>query len=87
MHYINGSYTTYINKKIDRSGHIFQGRYKAILIEKDNYLMQLSRYIHLNPVKVISIRYFCNLINRAKTYLKLDKTNLVRLGHYLESPG
>jgi REP element-mobilizing transposase RayT len=51
MHYINGSYTTYINKKRDRSGHLFQGRYKAILIEKDNYLLQLSRYIHLNPVK------------------------------------
>jgi putative transposase len=51
MHYINGSYTTYINKKRDRSGHLFQGRYKAILVDKDNYLLQLSRYIHLNPVK------------------------------------
>ncbi len=51
MHYINGSYTTYINKKRERSGHLFQGRYKAILVEKDNYLLQLSRYIHLNPVK------------------------------------
>ena len=51
MHYLNSSYTTYINKKRDRSGHLFQGRFKAILIEKDSYLLELSRYIHLNPVK------------------------------------
>jgi putative transposase len=51
MHFINGSYTTYINKKRDRSGHLFQGRYKAILIDRDTYLLELSRYIHLNPVR------------------------------------
>lgn len=51
MHYVNGSYTTYFNRKRKRSGHLFQGRYKSILIDKDAYLMELSRYIHLNPVK------------------------------------
>ncbi len=51
MHYINGSYTNYINRRKDRSGHLFQGRYKAILIDRDNYLLELSRYIHLNPVR------------------------------------
>lgn len=51
MHYISSSYTTYFNRKRGRSGHLFQGRYKSILIEKDAYLMELSRYIHLNPVK------------------------------------
>ena len=51
MHYINGSYSTYINIKKKRSGHLFQGRYKAIVVAKDNYLMELSRYIHLNPVR------------------------------------
>lgn len=51
MHYINGSYTRYINAKRNRSGHLFQGRYKAILVDKDNYLLELSRYIHLNPVR------------------------------------
>ena len=50
MHYINGSYTTFINKKRGRSGHLFQGRYKAILIDRDNYLLELSRYIHVNAV-------------------------------------
>ncbi len=51
MHYINGSYTSYINRKRRRDGHLFQGRYKAILIDRDNYLLELSRYIHLNPVR------------------------------------
>ncbi|MFC1841105.1 transposase [Thermodesulfobacteriota bacterium] len=51
MHYINGSYTTYINRKRGRRGHLFQGRYKSILVDRDNYLLELSRYIHLNPVK------------------------------------
>jgi putative transposase len=52
MHFINSSYTTYTNVKRKRSGHLFQGRYKAILVDKDNYLLELSRYIHLNPVRV-----------------------------------
>ncbi|MBI4697767.1 MAG: transposase [Nitrospirae bacterium] len=51
MQYINGSYTAYINAKNKRSGHLFQGRYKAINVDVDNYLLELSRYIHLNPVR------------------------------------
>lgn len=52
MRHINGAYTTYFNVKRKRSGHLFQGRYKAILVEADEYAVELSRYIHLNPVKV-----------------------------------
>jgi putative transposase len=51
MHYLNSSYTNYINIKRKRSGHLFQGRYKAILIDRDNYLLELSRYVHLNPIR------------------------------------
>jgi putative transposase len=51
MHYLNGSYTTYFNRINGRSGHLFQGRYKGIVIEVDNYLLELSRYLHLNPVR------------------------------------
>ncbi|MDO9530020.1 MAG: transposase [Syntrophales bacterium] len=51
MHHINGSYTNHINRKRKRSGHLFQGRYKAILIDRDSYLLELSRYVHLNPVR------------------------------------
>ena len=51
MHYVNGSYTNYVNRRRDRSGHLLQGRYKAIVIERDSYLLELSRYLHLNPVR------------------------------------
>ena len=51
MHYINGSYTNYINRRRRRSGHLFQGRYKAILVDWDSYLLELTRYLHLNPVR------------------------------------
>jgi putative transposase len=51
MHGVNGWYTGYFNRKYRRSGHLFQGRYKGIFVDKDAYLVQLSRYIHLNPVR------------------------------------
>jgi putative transposase len=51
MHYVNASYTNSINRRRARVGHLLQGRYKAILIERDSYLLELSRYIHLNPVR------------------------------------
>ena len=51
LHHLNTSYTNYFNVKNQRVGHLFQGRYRAILVEKDTYALELSRYIHLNPVR------------------------------------
>ncbi|MCL4400384.1 transposase [Candidatus Parvarchaeota archaeon] len=51
MHYINSAYTTYYNLKRNKYGHLFLGRYKSILVDKDSYLLELTRYIHLNPVR------------------------------------
>ena len=51
LHLINAGYTTYFNRVYNRSGHLFQGRYRAILVERDQYASVLSRYIHLNPVR------------------------------------
>lgn len=51
MQYVNGAYTTYFNVKRKRSGHLFQGRFKSIVVDADEYAMELSRYIHLNPVR------------------------------------
>ncbi len=48
---LQSSYTQYFNRRYDRSGHLFQGRYKAFLVEKDRYALALLRYIHENPVK------------------------------------
>jgi putative transposase len=49
---INQSYTMYFNRKYGTVGHLFQGRYKAILCDKDAYLLSLVKYIHLNPMRV-----------------------------------
>lgn len=51
MQNINTSYTVYINKRHKRFGHLFQGRFKGILVDKETYLIVLTRYIHLNPVR------------------------------------
>ncbi len=56
MSHVNGAYTTYFNVKHKRSGHLFQGRYKAILIDADEYAKELSRYIHLNPVRAKMVK-------------------------------
>jgi REP element-mobilizing transposase RayT len=48
---LNGDYALYFSKRHNRPGHLFQGRYKAMLVEKDAYLLELSRYIHLNPLR------------------------------------
>jgi REP element-mobilizing transposase RayT len=48
MQNINTSYTVYVNRKYQRSGHLLQGRFKGIIVDKDRYLIALSRYIHLN---------------------------------------
>lgn len=51
MRQLNGIYTQKFNWKRRRSGHLLQGRYKAILVDKDEYLLELSRYLMLNPVR------------------------------------
>ncbi len=57
MRQLNGVYTQKFNRNHNRDGHVFQGRYKAILIQKDSYLLALSRYIVLNPVRAGMVRY------------------------------
>ncbi len=51
MHHLAGSYTTYFNSKRGLAGRVFQGRYKAILIDEKSLLLELSRHMHLDPVK------------------------------------
>jgi putative transposase len=55
------SYTLYLNRRHRRSGHVFEQRYKALLVDKDNYILQVSRYIHRNPVEA-------NLVERPQDY-------------------
>lgn len=51
MRQLNGVYTQLFNKQHGRNGHLFQGRYKAILIQKDSHLLEVCRYVVLNPVR------------------------------------
>ena len=51
MRSLGTKYSVYFNKRYDRVGSLFQGPYKAVLIDQDDHLLHLSRYIHLNPVK------------------------------------
>jgi len=52
MRELNGVYTQGFNQRYRRVGHLYQGRYKAIIVEKDNHLLSLCRYVVLNPVRV-----------------------------------
>jgi putative transposase len=51
MRQLNGVYTQYINRRHRRVGHLFQGRFTGILVQKEIYLLELARYIVLNPVR------------------------------------
>jgi REP element-mobilizing transposase RayT len=51
MQNLSFRYTRWVNWRHDRSGHLFQGRYKAVLVDGDSYLLELVRYVHLNPVR------------------------------------
>jgi putative transposase len=51
MRQLNSLYSQHFNRRHERVGHVFQGRYKAILVHKDSHLLELARYIALNPVR------------------------------------
>jgi REP-associated tyrosine transposase len=56
MRQLNGDYAQHFNRIHRRVGHLFQARYKAVLVDRDTYLVELSRYIHLNPVRAGMVR-------------------------------
>jgi len=56
MRHINGVYTQSFNRRHDKVGHLFQGRFKAILVDRDAYLLEVCRYVDLNPVRARLVR-------------------------------
>jgi REP element-mobilizing transposase RayT len=56
MRQLNGAYTQRSNRKHGRVGHVFQGRYKAILVDRNPYLLEVARYVVLNPVRAGMVR-------------------------------
>jgi REP element-mobilizing transposase RayT len=85
-------YTGYFNKKYHKVGHLFQGRYKAILCDRDAYLLELVRYLHLNPQRMRSPMDARNY-RWSSHGAYLGKDNLVRietarvLGEFAKSVG
>jgi putative transposase len=72
------SYSQYHNRKYKKIGHLFQGRYKAILCQSDRYLGELVRYIHLNPVRAkMVVRPEDFEYSGHRAYLGLDTSRLV----------
>ena len=82
MRQLNGVYTQRFNRVHNRVGHVFQGRYKSIVIDKDSYLLELSRYIVRNPVAADMVKHVGDWawssykatagLNQAPSFLKTD---------------
>jgi len=85
MHSFQTIYTSGYNKRHRRTGHLFQGRYKALLVEKNEYLLELTRYIHLNPVRARIVKSpeqfkyssYCH-------YMGLEKSNAINPNFLLD---
>lgn len=85
MNRINSMYTRYFNKKYDLNGHLFEGRFNWEIISNDSYLLEVSRYIHLNPVRA-------NIVSRPedynfssyKMYIGYDKERFIKTEDILE---
>ena len=56
MRHFNITYTGSFNRRHQRTGHLYQGRYKSLLVDKEAYLTALSRYLHLNPVRILALK-------------------------------
>lgn len=74
--WINVGYVAYFNRKRRRSGHLFQGRFKAVVVDADEYLKHLSRYIHLNPMRA-------GIVEHCKDY---PWSSYPVLGGYVKAP-
>jgi putative transposase len=55
IQWLNVSYSVWFNRRHGRSGHLFQGRFKSVLVERESWGLEVSRYIHLNPVRVVRL--------------------------------
>lgn len=80
------SYAMYFNKKNKRIGHLFQDQYKGVLVLDDDYLLHLSRYIHLNPYKISNDKINFHEFSSYPYYLRTKKANWILpdfvLGHF-----
>jgi len=78
------SYAMYFNKKYGRTGHLFQDKYKGVLVLDDNYILHLSRYIHLNPSKIPNDKINFYEFTSYPYYLGLKKASWIKSDFILE---
>jgi len=78
------SYVMYFNKKNNRVGTLLQGRYKAINVDKDEYLLHLTRYIHLNPFELKSKNISFKNFSSYKYYLGIKQARWIKPEEILE---
>lgn len=85
MRRLSTSYAMYFNKKYKRVGPLFQGIFKAVNIESDEYLLHLSRYIHLNSIKLMELKTKINFLDFSSYpyYLGSKKASWVKSGEIL----
>ena len=72
MRHINGVYRQAFNRRHQLTGHLFQGRYKAILVDSDSYLLEVCRYVDLNPGRA-------RMVERPDAYLWSSYRALIRV--------
>lgn len=88
MQWLGTTYTQYFNRRHDKIGHLFQGRYKAILCDQDSYLLSLVRYIHLNPVRAGPVKDPAEYSwSSHRTYLGLAHDSIIAPSLVLEQFG
>lgn len=83
MKFLNSRYAMYFNKRYDLAGHVFQGRYGAEMIDSAKYFLEVSRYIHLNPVEAKMVKspelypwssYSAYVTNSLNPHITTEKT-------------
>jgi len=80
-------YSMYMNSRYKRVGTLFQGVYKAVIVETDNQLLYLSRYIHTNPRKILALKgltFQSYPFSSYRDFLKLSNTDWVKTHHVLD---
>lgn len=87
------AYTMYLNKKYDRVGHVFQGRFQSIIIDKESYFLEVLRYTHLNAVRAgLTDTPDTHLWSSYRRYLYRDSLSIPKLeikevlAYYSEKP-
>lgn len=85
MHRINTNYAKYYNKKMNRTGPVFEDRYKGILVQDESYLLTLVRYIHNNPVKAKICRNMEEYPWSSDIFYRMNVEKIVDIGSLLDS--